>query len=454
MYANELVKVQLPLPMLLAGATIWIFITFFVTNGQGRLFQFFYTAIATRYVMNFFHEFTSTTVFAGQSISSIVTLSIIALGVFFARNDLMRYKVILPVYAFCFVLIYSGFVNGYVGGAITSIIRQVMFIAILLVIVRLLDEESHNGSFSERILTMFYVPLFYQALSAAFGIATYQELDGTVSFIGGYIHESVFSSMMLAAVCIAVLAPGLTWGRRTFYVLLFFASIVVANYRTTLIAALPILFAHFVMGSGQGVRADVAVVLRTAAAIVVALLGIVFMAVMSERLADVAVVVSGLGDLIKPPNEFGEVDRRLLSGRLLLWSDYVYTTISSSFSHIALGFGPESWSEEFGLYAHNTFVSYIYEVGFVGLAVHVVVTLSFFWLALTCRHPSRWLLVSCHVSYFVLSLGTMPTIQVEGVFLYAFICGFTLYYKLTETQKTWFILKSRRPSHLVARAGR
>lgn len=447
MYATELLKVQLPMPMLAAGLALWLVVVFRAINGQGRLFQFFYLALATRYLTNFFHEFTSTSLVAGQSISSIVTLSIIAAGLLFVRDELLRYKVVLPVYAFCFILLYSGMYNGYVGGAFTSILRQAMLVVMLLTFLKVLDVEAQNNTLTQRLLTIFYVPLFFQVLSLVFGISTSNEMDGATSIIGGYIHESVFSSMMLGAICIATLGPGLTWKQRTFYVTIFFLSLVVANYRTTLLAALPLVIAHFVIGSGRGVRADVALVLRSGAAILLALLAIVFFALMSERLADVGVVFSELGNLIKPPNEFGEDDRRLLSGRLLLWSDYVFTTIRSDISHILLGFGPESWSETFGLYAHNTFVSYIYEVGFIGLAVHVLVTFSFLGLAISTRHPSRGVLVGAHISYVVLSLGTMPAVQVEGIFLYAFICGFTLYYKLTEYQRTFSVLTSLKVSH-------
>jgi hypothetical protein len=454
MYATELIKVQLPLPLLALGLAFWLVVTLRALRGQGAIFRALYLALSIRLLLGFFHEQTTGPVIAGQSVASLVTIAIIAIGLYLVRHELLRFKAVLPVYAFCFILVFSGIFNAQTMGMVEALLRQLLFVAVLLLWVRMLDATAKDHSFSDRLLSLFFTPLLLQVISVVAGVETFSQESYLVGYIGGYLHESVFSSMMLSGMCIAALAPGLTFRRRTVYVVIFFASIVVGNYRTALLATLPLMIAHFVVGSGLGFKRDTATVVRLAAAAAVGIGGIGFMSFVSERLADIALFAAEFSDLIKPPNEFTSADRMLLAGRVLLWSDYVHATVTSSPSHILFGFGPESWVHEFGVYAHNVFVSYIYEVGVVGLLTYLLLSLYFLHLAYSSRHPMRWVLVSCHLTYHLLSLGTMPTQQIEGVFLYAIICGFTLYYKLTEEQRTWFIFDGVRSSRIMARTAR
>jgi hypothetical protein len=325
-------------------------------------------------------------------------------------------------------------------GTINALIRQFLFLGMMIMVVTAIDGEPNDGSVSRAMLLAFVVPAAYQVMSIAFRLAKASESDGSVSYIGGYVHEGVFSVLLLTAMVIAAMAAGLTWRRRTFLLAIIFTALIFANYRTAVLASLPILGMHLIFGSASTVRADMASYVRAGALLVAFVIGIFLTTLLSQRMADLIVVLSSPGGLIKPPAEFGADDRSLLSGRIMIWSDYIFTTVRSDMSHLIFGFGPDGWQKSFSLYAHNVYVSYIYEIGLFGTAVYVYMSLHFFWLAITARRDKRWQLIGMHASYALLCLGTMPTFTIEGVLLYAVICGYTVYYYLVDRMPRRFVM--------------
>jgi len=446
--------VMMPIPMLGIGAAVWLLLTVKVLAGQPLTMKFLYVALSVRFMANFFHTHTAAPFIAGQSINSILGLIIIGFGLMLSRNHLLRYKAFLPVFLFMGVMIFSSVYNGGSPGLLNAILRQALLLVIIITFVRVLDSAPRDGSFPPKILSIFAAPLLLQFMSIIFNIRNMQfESDGSASFTGGYIHEGVFSVLLLCGLSITVLSRGMPWRRATLYAAIFFTAIIFANYRTVLLAALPLMVGHLLIGSGQGFKADLAVVVRISVGILSLIVAILLFAFLAQRLADIATVVQDIGSLLRPPELYDTQNRKLFSGRVFIWSDYVFTTISGSMSNILIGFGPDSWEGTFRLYAHNVYVSYIYEFGFIGLGVHVLVNLSFLWIALTTKHARRWAVVACHFGYFILSVGTMPTVNIEGVILYATICGYTLHYKLASQQKTPFLL-AENARHLAARVRR
>jgi hypothetical protein len=89
-----------------------------------------------------------------------------------------------------------------------------------------------------------------------------------------------------------------------------------------------------------------------------------------------------------------------------------------------LGFGPEAWDGTQRLYAHNTFVSYLYEFGVVGLvflllffATQTAIAAQAVPLALAAR------LVAAFGGFIIANLATMPLWLIEGLILLALLCA-------------------------------
>jgi hypothetical protein len=430
----------LPIHLLVIGAGLWIVLAGVVVPRLKGLALFLFLAFSARYMLTFFHDYTTQSLAAGQSLNSFLTLILTGLVLFTSRRDLVRYKLFLPVFVFIGALLVSGIWNVEFLGTTNALIRQFLFLGTMLVIVTAIDAEPNDGSVSRAMLLAFAVPVVYQMMSIVLRFAKASESDGSVSYIGGYVHEGVFSVLLLTAMAITAMAAGLTWRRRTLLLAVFFVSLIFANYRTAVLASLPILGMHLIFGSASSVRAAFGNYVRSAALLVALCIGVFLTTLLSQRMADLGVVLSSPGGLIKPPSEFGADDRGLLSGRILIWSNYIFTTIGSDASHLFFGFGPDSWQKSFSLYAHNVYVSYIYEIGLFGVLAYIYMILHFLWLAITARRDKRWQLVGLHASYGLLSLGTMPTFTIEGVLLYAVICGYTVYYHLVDRVPTRFVM--------------
>ena len=87
-----------------------------------------------------------------------------------------------------------------------------------------------------------------------------------------------------------------------------------------------------------------------------------------ERFADLGTTLDKGASLIKPAEHFTTEDKRLFSGRIYLWSQYIEAFLDGDIVNILVGFGPDAWVGRFTTYAHNTFISYLYEFGLFGLA--------------------------------------------------------------------------------------
>jgi hypothetical protein len=286
------------------------------------------------------------------------------------------------------------------------------------------------------LLWAFAPPLVYQALSIGLGVSKAGEADGSVSFIGGYNHEAAFSIVLVTCFAVASLAPRLNPMLRLLLLFICLAGVFAANYRTSLIAVAPIAFGYFVFGAarsaGRGRRLAVslfglAAMVGVAAAANIAL---------SERLKDLAVAAAETDDLIRPTEEFTIADQKLLSGRLYIWNKYLEEYAGADDKHLLIGFGPDAWVETFGVYAHNTIISYLYEFGLFGAALIVLVWIGMIARASRIRDwPLRGQLVCAHFGFILLNMATMPFWQVEGLILYGVLCGYTICFAQAHVRK-------------------
>jgi hypothetical protein len=205
------------------------------------------------------------------------------------------------------------------------------------------------------------------------------------------------------------------------------AGIFAANYRTSFIAVAPIAFGFFVFGIASRVKPG-----RRLAASLIGLIAMVggFLAanvVLADRLKDINAVTDGSEALIRPSEEFTVADQKVLSGRLYIWSRYLEEYESASDTRLLLGFGSDSWVDTFGVYAHNTVVSYLYEFGLAGAVLVVLVWLGMLVRAMRVRDWAlRGQLLCAHVGFVLLNMATMPFWQIEGLILYGILCGYTV----------------------------
>jgi hypothetical protein len=390
-------------------------------HASGRLLL---VVVWLRYVMQAYHEITYQTV-AGVSINAIASLAVCCIGgiVLFGRlADLRRFPLVIAMIA---VAIVSGLMNGLFVAAIETALKWGYFIVVMFATLDCLKRDG-DARILGLLLWAFAPPLVYQALSIGMGVSKATEHDGSISYIGGFNHEAAFSIVLVTCFAIASLAPRLNFAARMFLLTVCLAGVIAANYRTSLIAAAPIALGYFAFGIARGVRAGQRLAISIIGLVVVAGGVLAANLVLSERMADLAAVAED--PLIRPPEEFTVAEQKLLSGRLYIWNRYYDEYASGSDAQLLLGFGPDAWVASFGVYAHNTVVSHLYEFGLVGSALIILIWVAMAMRALAISDWSlRWQVFCAHAGFILLNMATMPFWMVEGLILYAVLCAYTVW---------------------------
>ncbi len=143
---------------------------------------------------------------------------------------------------------------------------------------------------------------------------------------------------------------------------------------------------------------------------------------MKERFADVAVLFSNLELIIKAPIYFSEAEQDIMSARVYIWSRYIDAFRHADLLNQLVGFGAGAWNSRFDLYAHNTFVSYLYEYGVLGVSGFLFLCINVFVNAFKLQHKrlSRVLVLS-FFGFLAMNMATMPLWNIEGLIFFAIL---------------------------------
>jgi O-antigen ligase len=319
-------------------------------------------------------------------------------------------------------MVVSAIINQGIGLAIDPVLRFLFFILTTAALWQAL--ETNGSSVVRRLLFVFAQPIVFQLASLVLGVAKAGELDGSISYIGGYYHEELFSLILVAAFLTAILATKLDRLVRAGVFVLSLVGIFITDYRTTILAVVPLAMMFILVAVPRLVRQDQRTLVRLVVVVGGSFLIIVGAAATGGRFSDLAAIQGT--DLFKPPEAYTYADQRVLSARPYIWSQYIYAYAESPEVQKVVGHGPDSWVGNFPLYAHNTVVSFLYELGVIGVAALLWLWLSMFRLARQTGPFERPLLTAGHVSFFLLNMATMPHWQIEGNIFYGLLCGYTI----------------------------
>lgn len=406
-------------------AALAVMLWFVLRRVEGNAARFVIAAMWLRYVMPLYHDVTFRPIIGDFSLIALVTTGLFAIGCLIIPPRRWMLKALGPVYVLLAVTTLSGLLNAQFAGLVNTLIKWGFFLVILLGVyeaVRRLGPDK----ISAFLLWALLPPLVFQAVSFALGVAKHSEGDGSLSFIGGYNHESAFSIVMITGICVAAFATRLNAWVRNALVVAFLLGLYLANYRTAILAVAPIAVAYFTAQSASWFRSRERVIVGGVmlgfAALGVAAVGFL----MRERFADFATIVQG-APIFQSPQDFTASERALFSSRLYLWSQYLDAFSHGGLAHQFFGFGPDAWRNTFPLYAHNTFISALYETGVLGAGA-----LLYLWGAMamaTLRvedNLARMKLMAAHATFILVNMATMGQWMLEGLILYAFVCGMTL----------------------------
>lgn len=426
-----------PIPILVAVTALLAVPLYFAARGlRGDAARFLIAAIWLRYILSVFHVVTYRDFAGGLSLTAIGSILVTGLGLLIVDKRYLLLKALLPVYALIVIALVSAALNAGLVTAIDTVVKYVYFCTLLIATYESL-KDNEPGDLFRRLILAFAPLLVFQILSVATGLVKASELDGSRSYIGGYNHEAAFSVALVTFFIVVSFATRLARWLKFTLLALIFAGVVVANYRTSIIALLPFAATVFVSRTAGLFRPRQ----RWALIAVGVLLAFVALAVITaftgERFGDLAVFLTDPGAYIKPQEQFTLEERRLLSGRAYIWSGYIYTWSGSTEWQHLFGFGPDSWSNWFRVYPHNTVIAFLFELGIAGLVVLLWWWAAMYLLAARARLAVRTDLVVAIFSFILLNLATMALWQIEGLILFALICGYAMFSAVQAEAVRW-----------------
>jgi hypothetical protein len=394
-------------------------------------------AIFFRFTLSAFHPFTFPPVVGPFSINALYSLLVIGLGFQFINYRLLLVRFLLPVYGLLLLIVVSAVYNGSLKESIQSLLKWMFLVVITLAIYESVVRVG-RALVLEKLLMAFSVPITLQLISIAVGYSKVTD-ENAVSYIGGYNHEAVFSVMLVTALLIAALRllvaprPPRIWNALP---LMLAVQVSMANYRTNILSMLIPLFGflyfHYLHRGLPLAKVGAALgVVAAACALAMMDLTHVF-----SRFMEIGTVFESATQLIKEPQYFTDFEQNFFSARIYIWSQYIDGYLLSNSTQHLIGLGPDTWDQHFPKYAHNTFISFLYELGmlgFIGLAVVFIRTLLLCLSGPLTTYSAQLFL--SFLGFTVMNLGTMPLWQIEGMVLFAVLTAFAWELKLTTSTK-------------------
>jgi hypothetical protein len=382
-------------------------------------------SIWLRYVIAALWEFTYPPVLFGFSLVAISSIIVVVIGLAVVGGRRLLMRKLLPIYAVVLAILISAAVNHTWMGAVNETLKWLYLIVMALAAYVAMRSCGPNRLLGA-LMTAFVTPITLQWLSVALDVRLINVEDGTQHFIGGYNHQQGFSIIILTFLFVACF---MRLSAKSIYLCLAIAAagLALANYRTSLLAAaLPAASLAVAALAGKVVQKQRAVALLLFGAVTLfVFVGISQLA--ENRFSDLGTAVEKGASLIQPPQYFTTEERAIFSSRVYLWSLYIDAYQRGTIVNHLVGFGPDAWVGRFSLYAHNTFISNLYELGIFGTAIFIWMLTVYLLAAARVPGDRRLVLIACHIGFIVLNLSTMGFWTIEGDILYALVLAQTWY---------------------------
>jgi len=403
--------------------------------GEDQLSRLVILLIWGRFALTALGEPALRTVVAGQSILALGTFTGVMAVLFFTPLNCLRRPRLMPFMAMIAIVLLSALLNGQLSALPGTGTLWIMFILIVVLIHRALQIHG-NRVVLGCLLAAFSLPIGLQLCAVVLGQSQIG-MDGSISYVGNYVHEAVFSTVALCGVWLVTLYP---WRKRYWLLLAFgimMASMFFANYRTLILACLPSLIAVIVLITSRNGRS------RRNVLPLIAVLALVPAAVTllpADRFFELGTAIGKLGELAKPAEEFTAAEKDLLSARIYIGAAYLGEYARADLVRQLIGFGPGADTGVVGTHPHNEFLRILFETGLLGLVLWIGIVGSLAVAAL--RHaprPANALLAGGYGGLMIGSLGTSFLIRPEGIIFVALLVAVT--WHLTERQPERRILQ-------------
>ncbi|WNO54514.1 O-antigen ligase family protein [Stakelama saccharophila] len=412
----------LPVMLVLAGM-----LAFGLSRLHSWAGRYVLAALWLRFALDAFPTYTLRSLGGVLTWNAVASVAMTAVGLLVIRHRHMLLAVLVPLYLLLGAIALSSFMNGEPFAMVEQGAKFGLLLCFVICTYEAANEEGVDR-FAATLLIAFLVPLAMQALSIGLGIAKVSDSDGSASYVGGFLHESGFSISVAAGLVPLALLGRIDKPWRLAFLVATLASLLLANYRTTIIALVPLLLYLVASIPVFAVRRDARILVASTGALLVVLAMSTVNLDLGPRFQSVVDFVSKPDELIQPLDTFTLEEQRQASARSYVWSMYVDGFQRSSPLQQLVGHGPDSWEDVYPVYAQNTILSYMYEFGWIGagcvLLLWGVMMLPLFRVGVRAAVP----LLLLHFGFLILNLSTQPFWLVEGLMMYGMICGLTLHF--------------------------
>ncbi|WP_334039517.1 O-antigen ligase family protein [Alteromonas macleodii] len=392
-----------------------------VTGNCNKYLAFAICAIWLRFFLAAFHTITYPSLIAGFSINALSSISVAGLGLFFLPFAVFTLRKLFPFYLFFIAIAVSGFVNMQIPGAINVLVKWCYFLVLTGALFLSIRMQGQNETF-RKLLVPFFMPVTLQILSILLGHAKAAEADGSTSFIGGYNHEAAFSMIIVSFIFVIGLTKPNSIRFRTSLFSLSVILLISVNYRTSVLTILPIAAVFYFTLVEQRLKPSQKVPVLSIVTMAIVLAFMVLSFTMRERFSDVGLLISNLDIIFKSPIYFSEAEKDIMSARVFIWSQYIDAYNNAGALNQLIGFGPDSWKGVFAKYAHNTYVSNLYEYGVIGFSAFIFMCAFCLQQAFNIANRGLSKIVAFSViGFFIMNMATMPLWNIEGLIFFAIL---------------------------------
>ena len=400
-----------------------------ITGNCNKYLAFAICAIWLRFFLSAFHTITYPSLVAGFSINALGSIGVAGLGLLLIPTSALLLKKYFPFFLFCLCIAISGFVNMKIPGTINVLVKWCYFLVLASSLVISIRLQGQNTTL-KKLLVAFTMPVALQILSVVLGQAKATEADGSASFIGGYNHEAAFSMIIVSFIFVIGLINRGTLPFRTALFSLSLFLLILVNYRTSILTIIPIAAVFYFTLVEQRLKPSQKAPVMMVVAIILCFVFVALSVSMRERFSDIGLLLGNLDLMLKAPIYFSDSERDIMSARVYIWSQYIDAFRNAELLNQLLGFGPDSWKGRFNLYAHNTFVSYLYEYGVLGFVsfIFVCITILINSLKLLDKKLSKIIALS-FVGFLAMNMATMPLWNIEGLIFFSIFNAVLIGYK-------------------------
>ncbi|HEU0066384.1 MAG TPA: hypothetical protein VFQ57_03995 [Sphingomonas sp.] len=389
--------------------------------------RFIMVAINLRFALSGAHGLTFKHSPLGLSYNALATIAITGVGLLLIRRRRLFGAGLAPFYFYLGLLVTSGILSGEGPNTANAFVKYAYLIVLMFAVEDAIGDIGFDR-FLKLLLPVFALPFVMQAASVVLGVVKAGENDGSASYIGGFNHEAAFSVTLSGGLLIVCLQRRIGLGAKVGMIAVCVVALFLANYRTVILAMMPLVGVAVLMDAPRHFVARQRAFVAGIMALLVVTVGVGGGIAGEERFADIGVAVTRGTDIIKRPELFSVEERRVMSGRPLIWSGYLYGWLDGTPKQKMLGHGPGSSSKHFVLYAHNTLVSALFEMGVLGVIATILLWLWMLGLAVLSKSGPKAEIIVAHVCFFILNMATMPMWMMEGMIFYGVLCGVTLHF--------------------------